>query len=264
MRRTKPRSATSTTGKISSKYLIESSYLPLEVLNTIKDDRDILSFSHKFPHWFQRKISNVKQVFDIGIPGWGYLYAKKEKKSGIFTSVSLDSSHEMVFCAYKYAYNFEVIQNIVRMYKILQKAVNDINFKSCLCIESNMDFQPGLPDEFFTNCPQWSDEVIEEESDRIDQTLNKVTKTFLVQKNKRNSVDILCNTQYVSGGWNITIIPYDTSEQALECYLKAKSSIDKLYVKLKEQFLFPYFAIGVIISDNCQKKIKTMKIQKQS
>lgn len=58
------------------KYLIDNSYLSLDVLHTIQEDRKLLELSRMFPHWFQRRILEIKQVFNVNISMKDYMGKK--------------------------------------------------------------------------------------------------------------------------------------------------------------------------------------------
>ena len=204
---------------LSIKKLVDSSYLPLDVLHKIWEDRKLLEFSHWLPHWFQRRILEIKQVNGVNIAG---LSGKKEYNSGIYTRVFLDDSHQVIICVHKYNYHKKEIQVALRTYKKLMGIVGELENISHLSIINGMDFCVDLPNEFFGNCPKWTEKDLQE---CIFQELSE--EAYCIDS-YRESYGVICNKRYVPGAWNVMLYPNSLSLTSLSCIKKAKPRIDSL------------------------------------
>ena len=233
---------------LSMKHLIDSSYLPLETLNKIREDRKLLEFSHILPHWFQRRVLEINQVFNVGIMGWG----SKERNSGIYARILMDNTHQVVICVHKYGFCFMDIQVAVRTYKSLKGIMADLKTHSHISIINGMDFRVSLPDAFFSKCPQWTEDEINKVLPVMDRQLNEESKEYCMESNGGH-IGIICNRCHVPGSWNITIYPYEKTNEALAFIKAARPRIDNLLVGLKKDFRYHSdVAIGVLPLDGSE------------
>ena len=230
--------------EISLKHLIDASYIPLEVLDKIRDERELLLFSHQLPHWLQRRVIGIKQVFNVNIVG---VRTRKERNSGIYTSVVLDGTHKAVICVHKYKYRFTDVQQAVRAYKCLKLIVAELKDYSCISIVNGEDFCADLPDEFYSECPKWAADDMENAISSINLQLNKDSKEYDIRQYK-SSIEIVCNKHYVPGGWNFTIYPQNTNAVALSSLNGVRSRIDNLVAVLGKhsEGICSDVAIGVL------------------
>ena len=232
---------------LSMKRLIDSSYLPLETLNKIRDDRKLLEFSHMLPHWFQRRILEIKQVFDVGILGFS---RKKELDSGIYARVLIDDSHQVVICVHKYRAHFIDIQVAERTYKSLKAIIKDLQIHSHISIINGMDFCVGLPDEFFDSCPKWNEDEIIKASSLIEEQLNDESEDYCMES-ASDRIGIICDRHYLPGAWNVTIYPSDMNNESLAFIKAARTRIDNLLIGLKkDNRIYSDVAIGVLPLDS--------------
>ena len=209
----------------SMKHLIDNSYLPLDVLHTIQEDRKLLELSRMFPHWFQRRILEIKQVFNVNFLG---PRCHKEHNSGIYIRVIIDDSHQVVICVHKYHYRFIDVQVAVRTYKSLKAIIEDLKVQSHISIINGMDFCVDLPNEFFNNCPIWDNDYIRKAAL---PELNKESNDYSIDSYIGHN-GIVCNRHYVPGGWNIMIYPDEITPSALVFIKEARPRIDNLLAVL--------------------------------
>ena len=215
---------------MSLKHLIDASYIPLEVLDKIKDERELLLFSHQLPHWLQRRVLGIKQVFNVNIAG---LSNRKERNSGIYTSVVLDDTHKAVICVHKYKYHFTDVQQAVRAYKCLKLIVAELKAQSYISIVNGEDFCADLPDEFYSKCPKWAADDMENAISSINLQLNKDTKEYDIRQYK-DRIEIVCNKSYMPGGWNFTFYPQTTNEVGLSSLKETRNRIKNLIAILRK------------------------------
>lgn len=204
---------------MTMKKLVDMSYLPLNVLHKIWEDRKLLEYSHWFPHWFQRRILEIKQVYGVNAAG---LSGKKEYNSGIYTRVFLDDSHQVIICVHKYNYHKKEIQVALRAYKKLMGIVEDLGTLSHVSIINGMDFCVDLPKEFFDNCPKWT------EIDLRNCVFQELSEESYCIDSYRESYGIICNRCYVPGAWNVMLYPNSLFLTSLSCIKNAKPRIDSL------------------------------------
>lgn len=226
----------------SVKHLIDNSYLPLDVLHTIQEDRKLLELSHMFPHWFQRRILEIKQVFNVNLLGPG---CHKEHNSGIYIRVFMDDFHQVVLCFHKYNYRFIDIQVAVRTYKSLNNIIGDLKVQSHISIINGMDFCVDLPYEFFNSCPIWNKDIIR---NTALPELNSESNDYSIDS-YIGHIGIVCNRHYVHGGWNIMIYPDEITPLALSSIKEARSRIDNLMEMLHNNDRHLDVAIGVLPLD---------------
>lgn len=235
----------------SVKHLIDNSYLPLDVLHTIQEDRKLLELSHMFPHWFQRRILEIKQVFNVNLLG---PRCHKEHNSGIYIRVFMDDFHQVVLCFHKYNYRFTDIQVAVRTYKSLKTIIEDLKVQSHISIINGMDFCVDLPNEFFNSCPIWNKDII---SNTALPELNSESNDYSIDS-YIGHIGIVCNRNYVHGGWNIMIYPDEITPLALSSIKEARSRIDNLMEVLHNNDRHLDVAIGVLPLDK-EEMIKYKK-----
>lgn len=235
----------------SVKHLIDNSYLPLDVLHTIQEDRKLLELSHMFPHWFQRRILEIKQVFNVNLLG---PRCHKEHNSGIYIRVFMDNFHQVVLCFHKYNYRFTDIQVAVRTYKSLKTIIEDLKVQSHISIINGMDFCVDLPNEFFNSCPIWNKDII---SNTALPELNSESNDYSIDS-YIGHIGIVCNRNYVHGGWNIMIYPDEITPLALSSIKEARSRIDNLMEVLHNNDRHLDVAIGVLPLDK-EEMIKYKK-----
>ena len=228
----------------SMKHLIDNSYLPLDVLHTIQEDRKLLELSHMFPHWFQRRILEIKQVFNVNLLG---PRCHKEHNSGIYIRVFIDDFHQVVLCVHKYHYRFIDVQVAVRTYKSLKTIIEDFKVQSHFSIINGMDFCVDLPNEFFNSCPKWDNDRIRNEAL---PELNKESNDYSIDS-YIGHVGIVCNRHYVHGGWNIMIYPDEITPSSLSFIKDARPRIDNLLEVLHKNNVHTSsdVAIGVLPLD---------------
>lgn len=233
------------------KKLVDSSYLPLDVLHKIWEDRKLLEFSHWLPHWFQRRIMEIKQVYTVNIAG---ISGKKDYNSGIYTRAFLDDSHQVVICVHKYTNHKKEIQVALRTYKKLMNIVEDLGDSSHFSIINGMDFCVDLPNEFFANCPQWTENDLQ---NSISQELDD--ESYCIDAN-REYYGIGCNRRYIPGAWNGTLYPNSLSPTTLSCIKKAKPRIDSLLDNLS--YTRTDIAFGILPLDDIEliKYKRSLKI----
>ena len=233
---------------MTMKKLVDSSYLPLNVLHQIWEDRKLLEFSHMLPHWFQRRVLEIKYVFSVNIVG---LSGKKEHNSGIYVRVFLDDTHQVVVCVHKYHLRFIDIQVAVRTYKSLKAIVDDLEVHSHISVINGMDFCVDLPNDFFAKCPKWTEADI---TNCLSQELNKEEEKYYVDS-YRGCVGIVCNRRYVPGYWNVIIYPDNTSSTAITTIKKARPRIDNLMTVLGkcDRHRYSDVAIGVLPLDSSER-----------
>ena len=228
----------------SMKHLIDNSYLPLDVLHTIQKDCKLLELSHMFPHWFQRRILEIKQVFNVNLLG---PRCHKEHNSGIYIRVFMDDFHQVVLCFHKYHYRFIDVQVSVRTYKSLKTIIEDLKVQSHISIINGMDFCVDLPKEFFNNCPIGDNDIIRNEAL---PELNKESNDYCIDS-YIGHVGIVCNRHYVHGGWNIMIYPDEITPSSLSFIKDARPRIDNLLEVLHKNNVHTSsdVAIGVLPLD---------------
>ena len=227
------------------KKLVDSSYLPLDVLHKIGEDRELLEFSHMLPRWFQRRVLEIKQVYTVNIADHN---EKMEYNSGIYARVFLDDSHQVVICVHKYHLRFVDIQVAVRTYKYLKAIIKDLKIHSQISIINAMDFCVDLPDEFFDNCPKWTETDIRIIiSQELDEGL------YCIDVN-RGCYGIACNKRYAPGSWDFTIYPEDMTTETLSHIKTVRSRIDSLLSVLDKYdcHIFTDVAIGVLPLDEME------------
>ena len=231
----------------SMKHLIDNSYLPLDVLHTIQEDRKLLELSHMFPHWFQRRILEIKQVFNVNLLG---PRCHKEHNSGIYIRVFIDDFHQVVLCVHKYHYRFIDVQVAVRTYKSLKTIIEDFKVQSHFSIINGMDFCVDLPNEFFDNCPKWSETEIK---NGISSELDE--ESYCIDAN-RGCYGVVCNRRYVPSTWNVTVYPNDLTTTTLSYIKNARRRIDNLISVLHKynSHINSDVAIGVLPLDDVELK----------
>ena len=232
---------------MTMKKLVDSSYLPLDVLHKIWEDRTLLEFSHMFPHWFQRRILEIRQVLSVNIAG---LSGNKEFNSGIYARVFLDDSHQAVICVHKYHTRFIDIQVAVRTFKYLKAIIQDLKIHSHISIINGMDFCVDLPNEFFDNCPKWSETEIK---NGISSELDE--ESYCIDAN-RGCYGVVCNRRYVPSTWNVTVYPNDLTTTTLSYIKNARRRIDNLISVLHKynSHINSDVAIGVLPLDDVELK----------
>lgn len=226
---------------MTMKKLVDMSYLPLDVLHKIWEDRKLMEFSHWFPHWFQRRILEIKQVYTVNTAG---ISGKKEYDSGIYTRAFLDDHHQVAICVHKYTYHKKEIQVALRTYKKLMTIVEELGDLSHVSIINGMDFCVDLPNEFFVNCPKWTETDLQM---CFFQELDE--ESYCIDAN-RGCYGIGCDRRYVPGAWNGTLYPNNLSLTTLSCIKKVKPRINGLLDDLS--YMRTDIAFGILPLDDIE------------